>query len=116
MGTKIIDKTVIAQIVEDIENRQIDQVETAGLMYLEYAELGRYADRGKNRARRQLNAYPAGKYGEVQIKFERVNREYPDMDLIAEIFAANGLGPVPMKGAEPSLRVSFVDTEGNEVS
>jgi hypothetical protein len=116
MDTRIIDKTIIEKIVEDIESRQIDQVETAGLMYLEYAELGRYADRGKNRAKRQLNGYAPGQYGDVQIKFERVNREYPDMDLIAEIFAVHGLGPIPMKSAEPSLRVSFVDREGNEVS
>lgn len=116
MGTKIIDNATIVRIVEDIEHRQIDQVETAGLMYLEYAELGRYADRGKSRAKRQLKGYPAGNYGEVQIKFERVNREYPDMDLIAETYAKHGLGPVPMKSAEPSLRVSFVDREGNEVS
>lgn len=116
MDTRIIDKTFIAKIIEDIENRQIDHVETAGLMYLEYADLAKIADRGKNRAKRQLKGYPPGEYGDVQIKFERVNREYPDMDLIAEIFAVHGLGPIPMKSAEPSLRVSFVDREGNEVS
>lgn len=116
METKIINKSMIEKIIDDIEHRQIDQVETAGLMYLEYAELARYADRGKSRAKRQLKGYPAGEYGDVQIKFERVNREYPDMDRIAEIFAANGLGPVPMKAAEPTLRVAFVDREGNEVS
>jgi hypothetical protein len=116
MDTRIIDKTLIETIIADIENRQIDQVETAGLMYLEYAELARYADRGKSRAKRQLKGYPPGEYGDVQIKFERVNREYPDMDRIAEIFAAHGLGPVPVKAAEPTLRVSFVDREGNEVA
>jgi hypothetical protein len=107
-----MDQDIINKLLKDVEDRQIDEVETAGLMYLDYAELARIADRGKSRAKRRLSGYEEGRYGDVQIVFRTVNRQYPDMDAIAVIFAQHGLGPVPMKPAEPTLRVEFADRGG----
>lgn len=112
MDQNIIDQDFIDRLIKDVEDRQIDEVETAGLMYLEYAELGRIADRGKNRAKKRLNGYDEGRYGDVNLVFRRVNREYPDMDAIAAAYARHGLGPVPMKPAEATLRVEFADGGG----
>lgn len=111
MGQKIIDQNILDKLIRDIEDRQIDEVETAGLMYQEYAELGRIADRGKNRAKKRLNGYSPGRYGDIVLVLRRVNREYADMDKIAETYAKHGLGPVPMKPAEATLRVEFATSE-----
>lgn len=110
-----MDQELIDKLIKDVEDRQIDEVETAGLMYLDYAELGRIADRGKNRAKKRLSGYQPGEYGGVRLVFRRVNREYPDLDAIAATYAEHGLGPVPMKPAEATLRVEFAD-EGGERS
>lgn len=109
-----MNKDIIAALEADLKDRQVEHVEDAGLMYLEYAELARVADRGKNRAKRSLSGYDAGEYGEVRIRYERVNRVYLDEDAIRAIFAKHGLGEVPTKLAEPSLRVEFVEPEAGD--
>lgn len=107
-----MDEHIIEQLIKDIEERQIDEVEHAGLMLMDYAELGRIAQRGQSRAKKRLSGYGAGQYGGIRIVFRRVNREYPDMDAIAATYAKHGLGPVPMKPAEPTLKVEFADENG----
>lgn len=106
-----MDAKKLEEFIHDIEVRQIDEVEDAGLMYMDYAELARVAERGKSRAKRHLKAFDPGTYGGIRLVMARVNREYPDTDAIRATYAKLGLGPVPMKAAEPSLRVEFASEQ-----
>lgn len=102
-------KQALKAIEADVNERRVETVEEAALLLMDSKELARLGDRGKRRATKVLSGYKPGRYGEVKMWLEAANREYPDMDKIADIFAANGLGPVPMKPAQASIRVEFVD-------
>lgn len=75
--------------------------------FLNATEQARTADRTKRAARKLLDRLPAGRYG--LFKLERVAnaREVADLEAIRAIFAANGLGDVPMKPCAASLKIEF---------
>lgn len=65
----------------------------------------RRADRAKRAARKILDRLPAGVYGAWIVERVASNRQVADLDAIRAIFKANGLGAIPMKDAQPSLKV-----------
>ncbi len=56
-------------------------------------------------ARKILVRLGAGQYGPWLIERAPSNRQTADLQEIAKIFKANGLGPEPMKSSAPSLKV-----------
>ncbi|WP_327069286.1 hypothetical protein [Kitasatospora sp. NBC_01302] len=80
-------------------------IEAAAAEYERAAEQARRADRGKRAARKVLDRLPAGSYGRWLVERVSNNRQTADLQEIARIFKANGLGPVPMKQSAPSLKV-----------
>ncbi len=80
-------------------------IEAEVAKYYRAVEQARTADRTKRAARKLLDRLPAGKYGAWQVERVESAREVADLDAIRAIFAANGLGTVPMKPCAPSLKV-----------
>lgn len=72
------------------------------------ADQARRADRGKRAARKILDRLPAGTYGGWLVERIASNRQTADLQEIARIFKAHGLGPVPMRQSAPSLKVKAV--------
>lgn len=102
-------KQTLEAIERDVNERRVETVEEAALLLMDSKELARIGDRGQRRAKKVLKGYDPGQYGEVEMWLEAANREYPDMDKIAEIFNEHGLGPIPMKPAQASIHVKFVN-------
>lgn len=96
-----------AVLFADDELPPLADIEAAAEKFLNASEQARTADRVKRASRKILDRLPAGRYGLFQV--ERVDnaREVADLDAIRAIFAANGLGEVPMKRTAPSLKVEF---------
>lgn len=65
----------------------------------------RRADRGKRAARKILDRLPSGRYGQWLVERVASNRQVADLDAIRAAYKANGLGAIPMKDAQPSLKV-----------
>ncbi|WP_239405422.1 hypothetical protein [Frankia sp. Cj3] len=86
----------------------LDAIEDAAADYDQAAIQARGADRGKRKARKLLDRLPAGTYGRWQVERVESNRQTADLDAIRALFAENGLGPVPMRPAAPSLKVTRV--------
>lgn len=82
------------------------EVEVAAAHYLHAVDQSRNADRVKRSARKLLDRLPPGRYGAFRVEHVPSGREVADLDAIRKIFSAYGLGPVPMKVCEPSLKVS----------
>ena len=83
----------------------LEVIEAEAAKYARAVEQARTADRGKRAARKLLDRLPAGRYGAWQVERVESAREVADLERIRAIFAANGLGDVPMKGCAPSLKV-----------
>lgn len=105
---------VVAQPVPDPaglfapdELPELAQIEAAAAKFLDASEAGRAADRVKRAAKKLLDRLPAGTYGVWNIERVENAREVADLDAIRAIFAANGLGDVPMKQVAASLKVAF---------
>jgi hypothetical protein len=86
----------------------VDVIEAAAADFERAAELARRADRGKRAARKILDRLPAGRYGAWTVERVESAREVADLEAIRAVFAAHGLGPVPMKPCAPSLKVARV--------
>ena len=80
-------------------------IERAALGYDLAADNARRADRAKRAAKKILTRLPSGQYGNWVISRVASNRQVADLDAIRATYKANGLGPVPMKDAAPSLKV-----------
>jgi hypothetical protein len=105
---------VVAQLVPDPaglytadEMPALADIEAAAAKFLDASEQARTADRVKRASRKILDRLPAGRYGLFQVERVENAREVADLDAIRAIFAANGLGDVPMKRTAPSLKVAF---------
>ena len=83
------------------------EIEAAAEKFLTASEQARTADRVKRASRKILDRLPAGRYGLFSVERVENAREVADLDAIRAIFAANGLGDVPMKRTAPSLKVAF---------
>lgn len=80
-------------------------IERAALGFDLASDNARRADRSKRAARKMLDRLPSGTYGNWIVERVASNRQTADLDKIRAILKANGLGPVPMKDAQPSLKV-----------
>lgn len=87
------------------EMPELIAIERAALSYDLAADNARRADRAKRAARKILDRLPAGTYGNWIVERVASNRQTADLDAIRAIFKANGLGLIPMKDAQPSLKV-----------
>lgn len=87
------------------EMPDVATIERAALSLDLAADNARRADRAKRASRKILDRLPAGTYGTWIVERVASNRQVADLDAIRAIFRANGLGPVPMKDAQPSLKV-----------
>lgn len=96
-----------AGMFADDEMPPLADIEAAAAKFLDASEAGRAADRVKRASRKILDRLPAGRYGLVQVERVENAREVADLEAIRAIFAANGLGEVPMKRTAPSLKVAF---------
>jgi hypothetical protein len=70
------------------------------------ADSARSADRAKRKHRRLLDRLPAGLYNGWLVSRTPSNRQVADLEAIRATYARLGLGPVPMRTAAPSLRVT----------
>lgn len=87
------------------EMPELVAIERAALGYDLAADNARRADRAKRAARKILDRLPSGTYGNWIVERVASNRQTADLDKIRAVFKANGLGPIPMKDAQPSLKV-----------
>ena len=90
----------------------VELIEAAAREYNRAADQARRADRGKRAARKILDRLPAGTYGGWLVERVPSARQTADLDAIRAIFKANNLGPVPMKGSAPSLKLKQVPVTG----
>jgi hypothetical protein len=115
-GTKAFtDEEVDAQVKQaleafehDVNERRVETVEEAALLLMDSKELARIGARGQSRAKKVLKGFEPGQYGEVRMWLEAANREYPDMEAVHAFYAEHG-AVVPMKPAQASIHVEFVD-------
>lgn len=84
----------------------LSDIAAAAEKYMAAAEQARTADRAKRAARKLLDRLPAGRYGMWDVEYVDNAREVADLDAIRAVFAAHGLGDVPMKPCAPSLKVA----------
>jgi hypothetical protein len=94
-----------AGMYEADELPELADIERAALSFSLAADNARRADRSKRAARKLLDRVPSGTYRHWIVERVASNRQTADLDRIRAIFKANGLGPVPMKDAAPSLKV-----------
>lgn len=83
------------------------EIESAAAKFLDATEQARTADRARRAARKILDRLPSGRHGLVVVERVENAREVADLEAIRAIFAANGLGDVPMKRTAPSLKVAL---------
>ncbi|PBC77565.1 hypothetical protein BX265_2316 [Streptomyces sp. TLI_235] len=87
-----------------------EDIDAAAREFNRAADQARAADRGKRAARKILDRLPVGTYGAWSVERVPSGRQTADLDKIRKIFKEHGLGPVPMKTAAPSLKVTRVET------
>lgn len=83
----------------------VEDIARAALSYDLASDNARRADRAKRAAKRILTRLPSGQYGNWVISRVASNRQVADLDAIRATYKANGWGQVPMKDAQPSLKV-----------
>jgi hypothetical protein len=85
---------------------ELADIEAAALGFDLAADAARSADRAKRKYRKVLDRLPAGLYGQWLVSRTPSNRQVADLDAIRATYKRLGLGPVPMRQAAPSLRVT----------
>lgn len=101
-------KQALEAIERDVDERRVETVEEAALLLMDSKELSRLGDRGQRRAKKVLGGYEPGQYGEVKMWLEAGNGQYLDREAVFAFYAKHG-AVVPMKPAQASIRVEFVD-------
>jgi hypothetical protein len=94
-----------AGLYTEAELPPVEQIEAAAKEYDKAAEMRRRADRASRAAKKLITRLPSGRYGNWIVERVVSNRQTADLDKIRAIFKANGLGSIPMKDAQPSLKV-----------
>lgn len=92
-----------------------DDIHAAARAYADAADQARRADRGKRAARKILDRLPAGRYGAWNVERVPSSRTTADLNEIRRIFKAHGLGPVPMRAAAPSLKITRAEIPAPEL-
>ncbi len=96
--------------VEDVKQvPAVEAIEEAARSYDQARLSLNAATRTKNKAAKVLAETPDGTYGTVTVERFESSRQVADLDAIAAIFEANGLGPVPMKTCAASLTLTFAE-------
>lgn len=85
-----------------------EEIEAAAARYYYAGEAARSADRQKRSSKKVLDRLPAGTYGTWLLERVPSARQTADLDAIAKLFKAHGLGPVPMKSCSASIKVHRV--------
>jgi hypothetical protein len=86
---------------------EVADIEIAARFYEAAREDGNAASRLKRRAEKVLGKTPDGVYGAVTVERFESSRKVADLDAIKAIFAANGLGDIPMKTCSASLVLTW---------
>lgn len=87
----------------------VDDIEAAAAAYFRAADAARTADRAKRAAKKILDRVPVGRFGAWSIERVPSARQTVDLEAVRAAYKRYGLGPVPMRPAAPSLRVTRVD-------
>lgn len=95
-----------ADVYTDADMPEIVDIERAALGYDLAADSARSADRAKRKHRKLLDRLPSGLYGGWLVSRTPSNRQVADLEAIRATYARLGLGPVPMRQASPSLKVT----------
>jgi hypothetical protein len=90
-------------------------IEAAAEKFLQAAEQTRVADRTKRASRKILDRLPAGRHGRFVVEYVDNAREIADLESIRAVFAAHGLGDVPMRRSAPSLKISLAQPDSAAV-
>lgn len=107
-------ETPAVAVSAPVDLPELADIEAAASAYAKAAEQAREADRAKRKARKTLDGLDAGVYGAWRIFRKPSARVTPDMEKIAAIFKAHGLGEVPTRPVADSLVVErAVDTTPN---
>jgi hypothetical protein len=95
-----------AGLYEADEIPAVEDIERAALGYDLAADSARSADRAKRKHKKLLDRLPSGLYGGWLISRTPSNRQVADLDQIRATYEGLGLGPIPMRQASPSLKVT----------
>ncbi|WP_222709651.1 hypothetical protein [Microbispora sp. CSR-4] len=93
----------------------IDAIQAAARLHDQAREQANAAARTKRKAEKVLARTPDGTYGPVTIERVPSGRQTADLDAIRAIFAANGLGELPMRACSPSLVITWAAEESTDV-
>lgn len=88
------------------------EVEQAAKVYSRASDAARRADREKRAAKKILDRVTAGLYGPWRVERVASSRQVADLEAIRATYKRLGLGPVPMRTAAPSLKISLAEPEG----
>ncbi|MEV7971269.1 hypothetical protein AB0O34_35540 [Sphaerisporangium sp. NPDC088356] len=88
-------------------------IQEAARLYEQARQQTNAAARTKRRAEKTLSRTPDGTYGPVTLERAESGRQTADLDAIREIFAAHGLGDIPMKPCAPSLTIAWAAESTN---
>lgn len=85
------------------------EVEQAAKVYSRASDAARRADREKRAAKKILDRVSAGLYGVWRVERVASSRQVADLEAIRATYKRLGLGPVPMRTAAPSLRITLAE-------
>lgn len=88
------------------------EVEQAAKVYSRASDAARRADREKRAAKKILDRVTAGLYGVWRVERVTSSRQVADLEAIRATYKRLGLGPVPMRTAAPSLKITLAEDAG----
>lgn len=88
----------------------VADIEQAAHSYEQARTRTNEAARLKRTAEKILKRTPDGEYGTVTVERFESSRQVADLEAIKAVFAAHGLGDVPMKRCAPSLTITIAET------
>ncbi|WP_053619731.1 hypothetical protein [Nocardiopsis sp. NRRL B-16309] len=101
---KVVEVEVDPNNVPDVAD-----IEAAARKFEQARTEANAAARLKRQADRILKRTPSGVHGTVTVERVESSRQTADLDTIRALFAAHGLGDVPMKTCAPSIVVTLAD-------
>lgn len=96
---------------EDIADElpEVADIEEAARIYEQARQDANAAARAKRKAEKVLRRTPDGVYGSVTVERFESSRRTVDLDAVRALFAAHGLGDVPMRPCSPSLVITLTE-------